>query len=73
MIHYLWAQPVTAAMVLLPNRSDCIMSEDTDVYFSANKYQKMLHRMFFTMQPLLTFTPETHGRTLKGWKYICHL
>lgn len=60
-------------MILLPNESGYIMSEDTGVYFSGNNYQKMLYKMFFPMHPLLTFTPETHGLGMKEWKYICHL
>lgn len=65
MINYFGVQCVTAGMILLPKQSDCIMSEDTGIYFSGSKYQKVLHRMFFPMQPLLTSIPETHGLSLK--------
>lgn len=61
MVNFLWTQCVTAEMILLPNHSGCIMSEEADVYFSGNNYQKMLYKMFFPMHPLLTFTAETRG------------
>ncbi|OPJ80145.1 hypothetical protein AV530_002531 [Patagioenas fasciata monilis] len=48
-------------MILLPNESGYIMSEDAGVYFSGNNYQKMVYKMFLPMHPFLTFTLETHG------------
>lgn len=65
MSKYLWAQCVTTEMSLLPSQSDCTMSEDCGVCFSGSEYQKMLHIVFFPMEPLLTFTPETHGLRLQ--------